>query len=102
MFDDLEFKLSLGSDNHSGVHPRVMQALAAANRGSAHAYGMDEVSLKTAEEFRRLFGPDVEPQYVFTGTAANVLSFAGLVKPFEAVVCSNVAHMNVDECGAPE
>jgi threonine aldolase len=102
MFEDLKFATSLGSDNHSGIHPRVMEALAAANRGHAHAYGLDELSRLTALEFKRVFGENCEPQYVFTGTAANVLSLAGTVKSFEAVICSSLAHLNVDECGAPE
>lgn len=100
-FDSLRFPLSLGSDNHSGIHPRVMQALELANRGHAHAYGMDELSDLTKKEFQRVFG-DVEAQYVFTGTAANVLALAPLVKSFEAVIASDISHLNVDECGAPE
>lgn len=102
MFNDLSFQSSLGSDNHSGVHPRVMEALIAANRGHAHAYGMDELCQLTAREFKRIFGPGVEAQYVFTGTAANVLSMSGVVRSFEAVICSDVSHLHVDECGAPE
>jgi threonine aldolase len=102
MFDDLKFATSLGSDNHSGVHEKILAALLAANRGHAHAYGMDEISQQTAQEFARLFGPEVEPHYVFNGTAANVLSFAGSVRSFEAVICSDLSHLHVDECGAPE
>lgn len=74
----------------------------AANRGHAHAYGMDEVCSLAQKEFVRVFGPAVEAQYVFTGTAANVLSFAGSVKSFGAVIASQMAHIHVDECGAPE
>jgi threonine aldolase len=102
MFDEFKFNLSLGSDNHSGVHPRVIEALLAANRGHAHAYGMDEVSELTVVEFKRVFGASVDPQYVFTGTAANVLSLAPLLKSFEATICSEIAHLNMDECAAPE
>jgi threonine aldolase len=102
MFEEMKFHTSLGSDNHSGVHPRVMEALAAANRGHAHAYGMDEICALAEREFKRVFGADVEPQYVFTGTAANVLSLSGLVKSFGAVISSELAHLQVDECGAPE
>ncbi len=102
MFEDLEFATSLGSDNHSGVHPKILQAVVAANRGHAHAYGLDEVSKLAALEFKRLFGDTVEAQYVFTGTAANVLSLSGLVKSFEAVIASEAAHLQQDECGAPE
>lgn len=102
MFDDLEFSTSLGSDNHSGVHPEIMKAIVAANRGHAHAYGMDELCKKTDLEFKRVFGPEVEAQYVFTGTAANVLSMSTSLKSFEAVICSSEAHLHLDECGAPE
>ena len=102
MFEHLKFAASLGSDNHSGVHPRVMQAMLEANRGHAHAYGLDELCRLTHHEFARVFGEAVEPHYVFTGTAANVLSFAGQVKSFEAIVVSSVSHMQLDECGAPE
>lgn len=102
MFEELEFKTSLGSDNHSKVHPRVMQALLDANRGHAHAYGMDEICELTHKEFVRVFGPSVEEQYVFTGTAANVLCLAPMTKSFEAIICGTPAHLHVDECGAPE
>lgn len=102
MFDDLEFPLSLGSDNHSGVHPRVMEALQECNRGHAHAYGLDELCKKTEGEFKRVFGSSVQPEYVFTGTAANILSLAPMLKSFNSVICSDMAHMNMDECAAPE
>lgn len=102
MFEDLRFRHSLGSDNHSGVHPRVMEALNAANRGHAHAYGMDELSELTLQEFKRLFGENVQAEYVFTGTAANVLGLAPFLKSFHAVICSDMAHLHMDECGAPE
>jgi len=102
MFETLTFATSLGSDNHSGVHPKVMQALLAANRGHAHAYGMDELCKLTQLEFQRVFGDQVEAHYVFTGTAANVLSLATGMRSHQAVICSEVAHLHVDECGAPE
>lgn len=102
MFDDLEFRSSLGSDNHSGVHPRVMEAIQAANQGHAHAYGLDEVCVLADKEFKRVFGDHVEAQYVFTGTAANVLALSGLVRSYEAVICSSLAHLHLDECAAPE
>jgi threonine aldolase len=102
MFEDLRFPFSLGSDNHSGVHPRVMQALQEANRGHAHAYGMDELCRLTDLEFQRVFGREVEAQYVFTGTAANVLALNSGLRSFQALVCSEMAHLQVDECGAPE
>ena len=56
MFEELKFKTSMGSDNHSAVHPRVMEAMLAANSGGAHAYGLDEVSELCDREFKRVFG----------------------------------------------
>lgn len=79
-----------------------MAALVEANRGHAHAYGMDELCKLTEQEFKRVFGPNVEAHYVFTGTAANVLGLAPLVKSFEAVIASDTSHLVVDECAAPE
>lgn len=102
MFEDLRFALSLGSDNHSAIHPRVLEAITFANRGHAHAYGMDELCRLTDQEFKRVFGANVEAQYVFTGTAANVLCLAPYLKSYDAVICSEVAHLHLDECGAPE
>jgi threonine aldolase len=102
MFEDLKFQLSLGSDNHSGVHPEILKAMIACNRGHAHAYGLDEVSELAAKEFSRVFGAEVEAHYVFTGTAANVLAMAPLVRSYEAILASEVSHLHVDECGAPE
>lgn len=102
MLEDLPFAASLGSDNHSGVHPRIFQAMAAVNRGSAHAYGLDQVCTLTQKEFERVFGAHVEAQYVFTGTAANVLCLSTLMQSYEAVICSTESHIHVDECGAPE
>lgn len=102
MFDELKFPTSLGSDNHGGIHPRVLEALTAANRGSAHAYGMDELCELTDKEFKRVFGENVQAEYTFTGTAANVLCMAPLMRSFNAVICSKHAHLHLDECGAPE
>ncbi len=101
-FEALEFRLSLGSDNHSGVHPKVMQAIIDANRGHAHAYGLDEVCRLAELEFTRVFGPDVMVQYVFTGTAANVLALSTGLKSYNGVITSEVSHLHLDECGAPE
>lgn len=102
MLDRLKFPLSLGSDNHSGIHPSAIESILACNRGSAHAYGMDEVSELTYSEFQRVFGKNVQAEYVFTGTAANVLAIQPFVKSYESVICSELAHLHVDECGAPE
>lgn len=95
-------KRGFGSDNHSGVHPRIMEALLAANVEHAPSYGTDEWTEKASQEFRRQFGPDAQVYFVFNGTAANVTALRAITRPYHSVFCADVAHINVDECGAPE
>ncbi len=91
-----------GSDNHAGVHPAVLQAIASANAGHVHSYGEDPYTEAAVARFREIFGEQTEVYFVFNGTAANVLAIAALNRPFEAVICAQSAHLNSDECGAPE
>ena len=91
-----------GSDNHAGVLPEVLDAIAAVNEGHVPSYGHDEVTERVEGVFRREFGDDAETFLVFNGTGANVLAMRTLCKPWEGVVCAETAHLNVDECGAPE
>ena len=93
---------SFASDNFASVHPKVMQALERANDGHAMAYGADSYTKKAEEKFRALFETDCDVLFVWNGTGANVVSLRSLLRPFEAVVCAKTAHINVDECGAPE
>jgi threonine aldolase len=93
---------SFASDNASGVHPAVMDALVAANADHALAYGADEWTARATEKFRELFGAPVGVCFVWGGTGANVVSLQSLVEPWDAVVCADTAHIAVDECGAPE
>jgi threonine aldolase len=90
------------SDNHAGAHPGVIEAIAAANAGHVGGYGADAWTERAAELFRRHFGPDARAFAVFNGTAANVLAIDALTRPHEAVICAETAHLNLDECGAPE
>ncbi len=90
------------SDNNSGAHPDVLAAIAAANEGHVVAYGDDDFTAATRERFRRHFGDRAEPFLVFNGSGANVAAIDALTRPHEGVICTDVAHMNVDECGAPE
>ncbi len=90
------------SDNASGVHPEVMARLAAVNAGHVPGYGQDDVTRRAADLFREQFGEQAETLLMCTGTAANVLALAGMVRSHEAVLCSAEAHLLVDECGAPE
>jgi threonine aldolase len=90
------------SDNFAPAHPDVLDAIARANEGHAPAYGDDEWTARTAELFKRHFGPDAGAHPVFNGSFANVLSLAATCEPWQAAICSEQAHLNVDECGAPE
>jgi threonine aldolase len=93
---------SFASDNNAGVHPQVLRAIAAANQGHTVGYGDDPFTNSAVEKFREHFGSDVEVFFVFNGTAANVLSLQAMTHSYHAVLCTEVAHIHTDECGAPE
>ena len=95
-------KRGFASDNNAGVHPRVMDTLRTANHGHAVAYGNDVYTEAAVRLFRERFGEGAEVFFVFGGTGANVSALAAVTRPFQAVVCAETAHVNVDECGAPE
>jgi threonine aldolase len=90
------------SDNHSGVHPEILAAIQAANAGHAPAYGEDGYTAAVEKRFREHFGSDARAFLVFNGTGANVASLDAVTRGFEAAICTDTAHMHVDECGAPE
>ncbi|WUH95019.1 low specificity L-threonine aldolase [Streptomyces sp. NBC_00433] len=90
------------SDNYAGVHPEVLAALALANGGHQVAYGDDAYTAHLQEVFRRHFGPAAEVFPVFNGTGANVTALQAVTERWGAVICAESAHINVDECGAPE
>ena len=94
--------ISFASDNTSGVHPKVLEALAKANTGTAPAYGDDQWTAEAIGALQTEFGPDSRAFFVFLGTGANVLGLSALLRPHHAVICAESAHINVDECGAPE
>ena len=94
--------VSFGSDNHSGVHPAVLEAITRANKGHVSAYGGDGVTAQAEALIRREFGATVVPFFVFTGTAANTLAIRALCQPYESVLATHCAHIQEDECGAPE
>jgi threonine aldolase len=94
--------IGFGSDNHAGVLPEVLQAIAAANGGHAHSYGDDDWTRRAEARFRAQFGEQAHAFLVFNGTAANVIGLRAMTRPYEAVICAATAHLNVDECGAPE
>jgi threonine aldolase len=95
-------RTSFGSDNHAGAHPSVLAKITAANSGHLPAYGSDPWTSLAEEQIRALSGARGGVYFVFNGTAANVLALSLLLRPFEAVICAESAHLNTDECGAPE
>src|SRR5438067_676861 len=95
-------KRGFASDNNAGVHARVLDAVRSANHGHTLAYGDDIYTETAVKKFREQFGEGVEVFFVFGGTGANVVGLASVARPHQAVVCAETAHVNVDECGAPE
>jgi threonine aldolase len=93
---------SFASDNNAGVHPKVLQAIAAVNRGHVVGYGDDPYTETAVRKFKQHFGPDIEVFIVFNGTAANCLSLKAMTESYHAVICAEAAHIYTDECGAPE
>lgn len=93
---------AFASDNAAGAHPLVLDALVQANSGHALAYGSDPWTAETEARFRDLFGPTASSLLVWNGTGANVLALASMIRPADMVVCSQWAHIAVDETGAPE
>lgn len=96
------YKSSFASDNNSGVHPVVLNALKAVNEGHVVAYGDDPFTAQGIEALKREFGEDTEAFFVFNGTGANVSSLASVTRPYQAIICAGSAHINVDECCSPE
>ena len=92
----------LSSDNASGTHPLVLEAMHKANVGHALAYGNDRYTQDAEAAFSELFGKEVVTRFAFGGTGANVMALANMLQPAEAVVCTSWAHIAVDEAGAPE
>jgi len=92
----------LASDNDAGVCPEALRALIEANAGHAPSYGEDRWTAEACDLFRELFEADCEVFFVFNGTAANALALASLCRSYHSIVCHELAHVETDECGAPE
>ncbi len=93
---------SFASDNHSGAHVKVMEALKNANVEHAVAYGEDEITYAAVEKIKEHLGEDIDVYFVFNGTGSNILSLATIMQSYQAVICPASAHIYVDECGAIE
>ncbi len=100
--DENDLRQQFASDNYAGVCPEAWQAMEAANRGHVTSYGDDPWTAKAADAFRNLFETPCEVYFVFNGTAANSLALASLCQSYHSVICSDQAHVETDECGAPE
>jgi len=90
------------SDNTAGICPEVLAALEEANHGAAISYGDDKSTARVRDLISDLFETNCATYLVFNGTAANALALAQLCQPFHSVVCHQNAHIQTDECGAPE
>ena len=91
------------SDNAGPAHPKVIEALAAANEGWAGAYGADPLTEQAVEKVRETFdAPEAGVWFVPTGSSANSLILAAMARPWDAIYCSPSAHIFTDECNAPE
>jgi threonine aldolase len=90
------------SDNYSGICPEAWRSLEEANQGHSRSYGDDPYTEKASDLIRQIFESDCEIFFVFNGTAANSLSLASLCQSYHSILCHEIAHVETDECGAPE
>jgi len=90
------------SDNTASVHPKIMEAIVKANQEHAIPYGDDPITKEAVDKIKALFTLPCEVSLVLNGTGANIIGLSTLLKSFEAVICVDTAHINVDECGAFE
>ncbi len=97
-----KYNISFASDNNANVHPKIMEALIEANDGHYISYGEDEYTEKALRLFKEKFGEKSQAYFVFNGTGANVLSLAAVSRPYNSIICSDISHINTDECGAVE
>lgn len=92
---------SFGSDNHSGVSPEIIEAIASVNSNHYEAYGDDIYTQRAEELLNETFG-SVKSYFVFNGTGANIFALKCITQGYNSIICAETAHINVDECGAPE
>ncbi len=100
--NDSSHPRGFASDNVAGIHPEVLAAISEVNHGHVVAYGDDPVTAAAVARMREHLGDHVEVFFVFNGTGANLIGLQTMLRPWENVMCAESAHINVDECGAPE
>jgi len=92
---------SFASDNNAGVHPLIMDAIVKANSDHAVGYGDDPWTEQATLKLKEVFGENVSPFFVFNGTGANSIALQAITQSFHSIICTQTAHIYVDECGAP-
>jgi len=93
---------SFASDNNAGIHPKILEAISAANQGHVVGYGDDPYTAAAVRKFKQHFGSDIDVFMMFNGTATNTLGLKAMTETYQAVICTEAAHIYTDECGAPE
>ena len=97
-----QLRRQFASDNYAGICPEAWDAMAEANIGHAAAYGNDRWTEQSSALIRDLFETQCEVFFVFNGTAANSLALASMCQSYHSILCHELAHVETDECGAPE
>lgn len=97
-----ELNRGFASDNNAGIHPDVLEAIKNANEGHCIGYGDDIFTQRAVAKLKEQFGEDIDVYLTFNGTGSNVLSLKMLTESYNSIICAETAHINVDECGAPE
>jgi len=95
-------KRQFASDNYAGICPEAWKAMERANVGHVPSYGDDEWTTRASDMIREVFETDCEVFFVFNGTSANSLALASLCQSYHSILCAETAHVETDECGAPE
>jgi len=95
-------KRGFGSDNNAGIHPDILKEIIASNAGHVTGYGTDIYTEQARNLFKEYLGSSTETYFVFTGTGANVLGLSAITRSWNSVITVSTAHLEGDECGAPE
>jgi threonine aldolase len=98
----MSYSRGFASDNNAGVHPDIMNAMLKCNNGHTIAYGDDPYTFSAVKAIKDHFGSNTEAYFVFNGTAANVVGLKNMTQSFNSIICAETAHIEEDECGAPE
>ena len=102
LWKTIRVKRGFASDNNAGIHPDILKEITSVNFGHVIGYGHDIYTEQALNIFKEQFGSSTETFFVFTGTAANVLSISGITRSWNSVITASTAHLEQDECGAPE